>query len=118
MAHARRREKVKVLLCEVIAQILARDFQFPEGALITVTRVEISDDLFHASAFVSVLGRNDAEEKNVLDILARSAGEVQQILNRKLRMRPVPRIVFAIDQNEKKRERVEKLLSKEKNSSD
>lgn len=110
MAQERRIQRLEVLLREIISGILVRELHFPEGALVTVTRAEISEDLFHADVFISVLGSVE-QEKDVLGVLARSAGEIQHILNRKLRMRPVPRITFAIDQDEKRRERVEKLLS-------
>ena len=111
MAQARRVEKVNVLLREVIAGILTRDLFFPDGTLVTVTRVAASGDLYYATAFVSVLSGDPAAEGAVLAELKRMTGEIQHAANRKLRMRPVPRITFAIDENEKRRERVEQLLS-------
>ena len=112
MADARRIEKIQILCREVIAEILARALQFPEGVMVTVTRVEVSGDLYYARVFVSVLARDPGAEKLVLSELTRSVGEIQRELNRRLRMRPVPRITFEIDQNEKRRERIEKLLGK------
>lgn len=110
MASARRIEKINILLCEVIAAILERDVSFPPGVLVTVTRVEATDDLYYAAAYVSVLGPEQAEGE-VLEQLRRETAAVQRALNRKLRMRPVPRISFAVDQQEKRRERIEKLLA-------
>jgi len=111
LASPRRIEKVNVLIREVIALILSRDVHFPEGALVTVTRISTSEDLYYAAVFISVLAGDETKEKEVLDQLRRSAGEIQHELNKRLRMRPVPRITFAIDEEEKRRERVEKLLS-------
>ena len=112
MASARRIEKISILLREVIAAILERDVSFPPGILVTVTRVEATPDLYYATAYVTVLGSGEAEGE-ALGQLKRETAAVQRALNRKLRMRPVPRISFAIDQAEKRRERVEKLLSGE-----
>ncbi|MBI4132777.1 MAG: 30S ribosome-binding factor RbfA [Candidatus Sungbacteria bacterium] len=111
MADARRIEKIQVLGREILAEIIARELQFPDGALVTVTRLEVSPDLYYARAFVSVLSREPAAEKIVLDELARSIGVIQREFNRRLRMRPVPKITFEIDREEKRRERIEKLLS-------
>jgi ribosome-binding factor A len=104
-------EKVSNLVREIVAGIISRDVQMPAGALVTVTRVEASDDLYSARVYVSVFAADPAVEKTVIKELSRATGKVQHQLNRQLRMRPVPRISFAIDENEKRRERIEKLLS-------
>lgn len=111
MASARRVEQINILLRELIAEILERELQFPEGSLVTVTRVSSSEDLQYADVFVSVLGAQ-AEEQAVLEELTRNVGNVQHLVNRKARMRPVPRITFKIDEDEKRRERVEEILAK------
>ena len=110
MASGRRVEQVENLLREVVAGILLRDFPFPAGTMVTVPRATVSDDLFHATIYISILGENAAGERQTFEELTRSAGDIQFTLNRKLRMRPVPRITFAMDQDEKRRERIEKLL--------
>lgn len=103
-----------MLLREVIAKILLRDLAFPDGAMVTVTRVAPSDDLYYATAFVTILAPKAGAEGTVLAELKRVTGLVQHELNRTLRMRPVPKISFALDQNEQRRERVEKLLNEQK----
>lgn len=113
MAASRRIEKIENLLREVVAGIVARDLAFPAGVLVTVTRVTVSEDLFYATVFVSILASDAASESLAREQLAAAAKSVQRAVNRKLRMRPVPRITFAIDQNEKRRERIEKLLAEQ-----
>ncbi len=110
MANARRIEKIQILCREIIAEILERELQFPESALVTVTRVETSEDLYYARVFVSVFSPDLEDEKAILGELLRSTPRIQHELNRRLRMRPVPKIAFEIDQDEKRRERIEKLL--------
>lgn len=113
MASSRRIERVRGLLREVVAEIVERELQFPEGALVTVTRVEPSPDLYYATAFVSVLGGDAAAERLALEEFRRQTGFVQRAVNRRLRMRPVPKITFAVDADEKRRERVEQLLAEQ-----
>lgn len=117
MTSSRRIEKINILMREVISEILLREVQFPAGVLVTVTRIAATENLRHAKVFVSVLGNDDAVEKIALAELERLAGAIQYELNRKLRMRPVPRITFEIDTEEKRRERVEKLLSEDEGAS-
>lgn len=113
MASERRVGKIQNLLREVTADIVARTVPFPDGLLVTVTRTAVSDDLYYATVFVSVLAPDAAAEHAALDQLHRATGAIQYALNRKLRMRPVPRITFDVDQGEKRRERIEKLLGEE-----
>ena len=46
-----------------------------------------------------------------MEILRKKVYHIQQILNKKIRMRPVPKIRFEIDQEEFRREQVEKSIS-------
>lgn len=114
MAAARRIERAQALIREVIAAILARELTFPEGAMVTVTRVVASEDLYYATVFVSVLGPDKATEQTAFSELQHATAPVQRALNQKLRMRPVPKITFAVDQGEQRRERIEKLLGEQK----
>lgn len=108
MASDRRIEKLNTLLKEEVSRILQRDIEFPEGTLLTVTKVSVSPNLEKANIYVSIFGRETAE---VLEILQKTVYTVQQSLNRRMRMRPVPKIVFLLDENELRRETVERSLA-------
>ncbi len=108
MASKLRAEKINILLREEVARILDRELEFPEGSLITITRSEISDDNHYAAVFVSIL---DTDPKRALEILGKNIYHIQQLLNRRLKMRPIPKIHFAIDEGEIRRETVEKSVA-------
>lgn len=107
MAEERRVQKANLLIREKLAEIINKEIEFPEGIFVTLTRVESSHDLYYADAFISVFPK---KEKEALAILRRKLPSLQNILNKELRMRPVPRLQFKIDEEEKKRERIEKIL--------
>lgn len=109
----KRLEKVNELIKEELAKIIDRMMEFPAGALVTVTRVEVSEDKLYANGYVSLLSArgNGTAEIEVLKMLKKNIYGIQQALNKKLRIRPVPKIRFFIDEAEKKRERIEELLS-------
>ena len=108
MASERRIEKLNIFLKEEFASILARESEVREEALVTVTRVEVSPDLLHAAVYLSIL---DTAPERVLEKLNKNVYHIQQILNKRLRMRPVPKIRFLIDAEEIKREKIEKSLA-------
>jgi|SRR3989344_5405285 len=111
----RRIEQVNDLIREELGKIIDRDIELPDGAMVTLTRVLTSPDLHYSDIFVSVLPQ--ASEVDVLALFAKAIGAIQRALNRKLRMRPVPRIKFVSDIQQKRAERIEKLLAKERLSS-
>ena len=97
-----------MLLRDELGKIIDREIEFVETALVTITRVITSSDIRYATIFLSVLNGN---EKDVLETLLKNIYHIQQQLNRALRMRPVPKIRFAIDEEEIRRESVEKSLA-------
>ena len=109
MPSPRRVEKLSNLIREQLAGFLEREIEFPDGVLVTVTRVTVSPDAHYAGAMISVLP--EKKEKTAREILAKNISRVQQAINRALRTRPVPKITFRIDAQEARRERVEESLA-------
>jgi ribosome-binding factor A len=105
-------EKVNSLLEHEIGQILLRDFNF-SGHLVTLTHVETTPNLIEARAYVSVFPE-DATAK-VIATLNKGVYDVQQKINKKLNMRPIPKIIFVSDKQVADASRVEELLEKIKN---
>lgn len=104
-----RLKKVNELLRHQISELLLKEVDF-EGILVTLTRVETSTDLRQAKVGISVLPQ---EKKEVaLRILQRNIFDLQQKLNKKLFMRPVPKIIFEIDKTEAKAQEVEEILGR------
>lgn len=115
MPSPRRIEKLEILLREEIAAGIDRAIEFSAGTLVTITRVAVSPDGRYATVYFSALGGSRA---NALAVLQKNAYHLQQEINRALRMRPVPKIRFAHDEGEEKRERVEESLAALKRKSD
>ena len=99
--------KLNAHIRDEIAKIIAREVDF-RGLLVTVVRVDISSTLEHAMVSVSCLPENQGH--NALEELEYAIQDIQHILNKKLRMHPVPKISFKIDNTEAQAARVEKLI--------
>lgn len=91
-----------------ISALLLRKIKDPRLVGVSITRVEVSDDLGHARVFYSILG-NEAPE-NVARGLASAAGFIRSSLARILEMRHVPDLDFRLDLSGRKQEEMERLL--------
>ena len=109
---AKRIEKVNSLLEREIGKILLRDFAFSPDVLVTLTRVESTGNLIEAKAHISVF----PEEKSagILNALKKSTYDIQYQINRTLRMRPIPKIIFVKETEISKAAKIEELLLKAK----
>jgi ribosome-binding factor A len=110
MASERRRQRIANVLKEEVARILFREYDVPDEAFVTVTRVDLANDLEHADISISIFP-DETAEKTLAD-LKRTTGLIQKILNRRLRMRPVPKIRFVGETKTGEAARVETELYK------
>jgi len=115
VAAPRRIEKINNLLKDELANLLNREFEFTPANLVTITRVVASPDLHYAKIMLSIIGQNRGR---VLEILKKNIYDIQQDLNRRLRFRPIPKITFTLDEEEEKREVIEKSLAELKQKGD
>lgn len=77
-----------------IADILVRKVKDPRIGFVTVTGVEVSDDLRNAKVFVSIYG----EDKTApLKGLQSASAFIRSELARRMRLRLMPEILFRLD---------------------
>ncbi len=95
---SRRTSRVSELLREEISDLVQRDLKDPrlEGALLSITEVEVSGDLRVAAVFVSHLGTAE-ERDDALAGLQSAAPYLERELRRRLRMRRTPSLTFRFD---------------------
>lgn len=104
----RRIEQVNSLLQERISRFLLSHFEAPSGALITITKVEVTPDLHSAKVYVSILPEN--LRGSMLEGLRKIAPEIRQSLYQDLDTHVVPMIIFHIDETEEQAAGIEELL--------
>ncbi|TSC75377.1 MAG: ribosome-binding factor A [Parcubacteria group bacterium Gr01-1014_30] len=101
-------KKVNALIKQEVAQLLLKEAEFPGGVLATVTRVDTSPNLIQSKVYVSFLP--EGKEKEALGVLQKQVYFLQQKLNRRLKMRPTPKIIFVLEKEAEKAGKVEELL--------
>ena len=105
-----KKEKLNNIIQKELGQAILKELDLPSDIVVTVTRVEVSLNGFSARVYVSVLPVEKKEE--ILKLLDRRIFFLQQELNKKLRIRPVPRIEFAKEKRTEEAARVEEILKK------
>jgi len=105
-----RPEKVAHLMRREIADILENRLRDPRlGSTVTVTDVQVTQDLSFARVYVTVLG-DEAARAQALETLARASGFVRREIGGRLDLREVPEIRFVYDDSLDRGHRVEDLL--------
>ena len=91
-----------------LGQIILEEGDFPDGALVTLTRTDTATNLQQVRVYISVLP--EGKRKQVMNELRSNIYSLQQILNKKLKMRPVPKIIFVSETETAHAQRIEEIL--------
>jgi ribosome-binding factor A len=107
---SRRTDRVEDLLRVEISRLIMRDVSDPRVRLATVSEVNISPDLKHATVKVSVLGE-DEERVHTLKGLQHASGFIRTRLAKSLkRMRSIPQLTFELDRRAEHSQHISDLL--------
>ena len=105
----KRSERVADQLRMEVADILAKKSKDPRLHCVTVTDVEVTNDLRIARVYVSLLGSQEAEP-GILAVLAGASGFVRSELGHRLELRYTPEVKFLADSNGPRAKRILKIL--------
>ncbi len=105
---SKRLPQVNQVVKKELSQIILREFDFAPSIFVTLTRVETSADLKQSKIYISVMPESQFD--SVLKILNSQIYQIQHILNRRLNMRPIPRICFIKEKETSKAGKIEEIL--------
>jgi ribosome-binding factor A len=100
--------RVNEALKEVLSEGIG-DLKDPRIGFVTVTGVEASRDLRHATVYVSVLGSEQKREASLAG-LESAHGILQGRVNRELRLKRTPQLVFEYDPTVERGVRLSRLI--------
>lgn len=106
----RRAERLAETLREEIAEVVGFELDDPRIEMVTVTDVNVADDLRDAKVYVLVEG-SEEEINNALKALQHASAFVRQQVAMNLSMRFAPHIHFVRDTAEENASRVTTILS-------
>jgi ribosome-binding factor A len=113
----RRLERVNQLLREELSRLILSEVKDPRVSTATVTRVETTPDLMHATVFVRTLS-DDVVTEEAIAGLESAEGFIRGRLSRELRLRRIPDFRFRADHSLEHVERIESLLEEALGPSD
>ena len=102
--------RVDEAMREVLSDAVTQDLKDPRIGFVTVTAVDTSPDLRHASVWVSVLG-DESQRRLTLDGLRSAHGILQRAVAAQLRLKNTPQLDFAYDDTAERAQRLERLLA-------
>ena len=113
-------KRINELLKKEISKIILREVDLSEY-LVTVTRADASPNLQEAKIYISVMparigyakgvAGGPADRSNeIFSFLNRNIYNIQQQLNSRLNMRPVPKIIFKKEEKTEQAAKIEEIL--------
>jgi ribosome-binding factor A len=92
----RRADRVAESVRALVAELLIRDIKDPRIGMVTLTAVELSDDLRHGRVYFSCVGDEAARERS-LNGLRSASGFIRAQVGRRLQLRYAPELTFVFD---------------------
>jgi ribosome-binding factor A len=94
----RRIKRLNVLFQTELADLITEIRDPRVAEIVSITRVDISPDLETADVHVSVLG-DDTEKRDSIEALSHAANYLRRELLKRLRIKKIPALHFALDES-------------------
>jgi ribosome-binding factor A len=105
----RRKDKVQEVIREEMGKILQEELHDPRIGFVTVTRVEMTDDLRYAKIYYSVLG-SKKDIQATTSALNSAAGFIRRLIAQRVNLRFVPEIILKLDTSSREAIRLEEIF--------
>ncbi len=107
-------EKIAQEILELMTIIFAKEVRDPRlDKFITITEVEVTRDLGHATIYISKIA-SDKEREDIINLLNHSRGFYRSSLSKKMHIRSVPELHFKLDNSLIYGQHIETILAKVK----
>jgi len=106
-----RTNRVAEQMKKEIGEIINQKLKDPRIGFVTVTDLDLTNDLQHATVYVTVLGDETEKEESLIG-LTKASGFVRSEVGKRIRLRKVPEVVFQFDEAHEHGNRIESILRK------
>ena len=106
-----RASQVAEELRKIISMILLEDITDPAMGFVTITRIELTDDLRFARVYYSVLG-DDRQKKTTAEAIAANKGYIKKIAVERINLRYAMDIRFVLDESLEHGQKIDEILRK------
>jgi len=108
-----RRDKVAEAIREEASLILHDKLKDPRVGFVTITGVDVADDLRNATIFYSVLG-NEEDYAKTQEALDSALGFIRKMISERINLKFAPEIIFKQDQSIEYSVRIQEVLEEVK----
>ena len=102
--------RVNSLIQQELNKFFLKELDFNIDTLVTITRVDTYSNLIESNVYISVWP--ETKKENILAFLKRRIYFIQHELNKRLKMRPVPKIRFLSEKLTSEATKIEEVLEK------
>jgi ribosome-binding factor A len=103
-----RLQRVNELLKRELGELIQRECQFP-AQLVTVQQIDVTPDLKHAHAFISIIG-SDEDRHASMAVLHAARAQLQNALAKRVVLKFTPQLHFKLDEAAERGDRVLHIL--------
>ena len=107
---SRRTKQLGDFVREEVMEIVRREVNDPRIGFMSITEVDVSDDLRSARIYVSVFG-TDEEREETMAALRSAAGFIRQLLKPRMHTRQIPELDFRDDRSMEHAEAIARTLN-------
>ena len=108
---SQRSRQVAEELRKIICMILLEDVNDPRMGFVTITRIELTDDLRFAKVFYSVLG-SDAERADTQEALEENMSAIKRLTVERINMKYAMELKFELDRSIEHSFKIDEILKK------
>ncbi|PIQ88268.1 MAG: ribosome-binding factor A [Candidatus Omnitrophica bacterium CG11_big_fil_rev_8_21_14_0_20_42_13] len=105
----KRKDRVRELVREEAGKIMQEELNDPRLGFITITRVEMTDDLRYAKIYYSVLG-TPKQEKDTILAMNSASGFIRKLIAERIGLRFAPDISLKLDKSAKEAMRLDEIF--------
>lgn len=109
MAPTRRQRRVSQLLHRELSTLLLFEVRDPRLTGVTITEVDVTQDLLLARIYFSVMG-DEGSEGEALAAMQHAGGYLRSELAKRVQLRFMPELIFEIDRSAEYGRRIDALL--------
>lgn len=99
--NKRRTERISSEVKKELSKIMRDDLSDPRlstEAMVSLTDVEVTNDLSYADCYISVLG-DSQNKKDAIDALDQAKGYIKILIGERMRLRSMPEFRFKLDES-------------------
>ncbi|HEX8600807.1 MAG TPA: 30S ribosome-binding factor RbfA [Chloroflexia bacterium] len=111
----RRQIQVGDEIKQIVSVLLQRELKDPRIGFVTITGVQVTQDLKYARIHVSVMGSKE-EQRATMDALTSARGFIRREIASRMEIRYVPEIQFRLDKGAEYSDQIARLLNELKES--